>query len=230
MPVTQMMSVVGRGVIAPPGPITPQGSFLYNSASQNWGSTNAVTTTYGAYTFPDTTTGSVHTLTGTQYLISNAFGNSATLNINLWFYPALNNVIVLDEVGQAAENTNWHYTMLEIDNSNKLKGRFWGMSALQAITSTGNVNLNAWNHVYLYFNNSITTIGMSLNNETAVTQNIGSGVRHVSDTGFTHFGIGVVDTTYMVTLARYQGKFDNLSIDTSITSSTYTATKAKYGF
>jgi hypothetical protein len=202
------------------------GTLSVNGTSFNWTTTNAASPTYAAYTFPNNTSGSVHTLTGTQYVLSPQFGVAPTLNFNLWFYPTANNTIILGELGQTTENSNWHLTLLEINSSNKLKGRIWEM--LSGVTSTGSVNLNAWNHVYFYYDHGTTTFGMSLNNETPVTQ--GSVTRHVSDTGATFWGIGLYDPgTNMGSSARYQGKFDGLVINTSIVGSNYESTKSKFG-
>lgn len=203
------------------------GTLLVNGTSVAWGSTNSTTPTYAAYTFPDASTGSVHTLDGTQYVLTSTYGLALTLNFNLWFYPTSNLVNVMAELGQAVENSAWHYSMLEIDNDGRLKGRVWNMAV--GVNSVGSVNLNAWNHVHFYYDHATTTFGISLNNETPVTSNIG-GVRLTSDTGNTYWGIGLFESAYMVTTARYQGKFDILSINDSITGSNYNATKAKYGF
>ncbi len=201
------------------------GTMSVNGSSFTWGSTNASTPTYGAYTFPDESTGSVHTLNGTQYVLSRAFGVTPTVNFNLWFYPTSNNVNVISELGTAVENSAYHYSMLEIDSTGKLKGRVWQMGT--PLTSVGSVNLNAWNHVYFYYDHSNTTFGISLNNETTVVSNVG-GVRLTSDTGNTYWGIGLFESTYMVTTARYQGKFSDLSIHSTIAGSNYTATKSAY--
>ena len=202
------------------------GSLVVNGSTFSWATTNAASPTYGAYTYPDNSSGSVHTLTGTQYVLSPQFGVAPTLNFNLWFYPTANDKVILGELGQAAENSSWHLSMLEIDSSNKLKGRVWQMPS--GVTSTGSVNLNAWNHVYFYYDHATTTFGMSLNNETAVTSNIGA-VRQTSDTNHTYWGIGLYDPlTNMGSGDRYQGKFDGLVINTSIVGSNYEATKSKY--
>ena len=203
------------------------GTLLVNGSSLAWGSTNSTTPTYAAYTFPDASTGSVHTFDGTQYVLTSQYGVAPTLNFNLWFYPTSNLVNVMAELGQSTENTAWHYSMLEIDNDGRLKGRVWNMAV--GVNSVGSVNLNAWNHVHFYYDHATTTFGISLNNETPVTSNIGS-VRLTSDTNATYWGIGLYESAYMVTTARYQGKFDILSINDSITGSNYNATKAKYGF
>ncbi len=206
------------------------GTLLVNGSSLAWGSTNSTTPTYAAYTFPDTSTGSVHTFDGTKYVLTSQYGVAPTLTFNLWFYPTSNLVSVISELGQPTENSGWHYNMLEIDNDGKLKGRVWAMGV--GANSVGSVNLNAWNHVHFYYDHATTTFGISLNNETPVTSNVG-GVRLTSDTNATYWGIGLTDTNpvgYMVTGARYQGKFDILSINDSITGSNYNTTKAKYGF
>ncbi len=204
------------------------GSLSVNGSSFNWATTNATSPTYAAYTFPDSTSGSVHTLTGSQYVLSPQFGNSESLNFNLWFYPTANDVVILGELGQTTENSNWHYSMLEINSSGKLRGRVWEMTSGLAVTSTGSVNLNAWNHVHFYYEGATTTFSMSLNNETAVTR--GSVSRHPSDTNATYWGIGLTDSTNMGSSARYQGRFDGLVINTTIVGSNYNSTKAKYGF
>jgi hypothetical protein len=206
------------------------GSLVINGSTLSWATTNATVNTYAAYTYPDSTSGSVHTLTGSEYVLSPQFGVAPTLNFNLWFYPTANNTIILGELGQTTENTGWHLTMLELNSSNRLKGRVWEMGdvfPVQVVTSTGAVTLNAWNHVYFYFDNATSTFGMSLNNETPVTQVIYN--RHTSSTNHTYWGIGLTDTvTNMGSSARYRGKFDGLVIDSTITGSNYAATKAKY--
>ena len=204
------------------------GSLKIGGQTRSWTYTNATSATYGAYTYPDGTSGSLHTLTGSQYVLSEAWGATSDISFNLWFYPTANNTIILGELGQPEENSNWHLSMLEIDSTNHLKGRVWQMGGVFAepeVTSTGTATLNAWNHVYMYFNSATSTFSMSLNNETAVTQ---GGVNRNLPT-FYYWGIGLVDNQNMGSNARYQGKFDGLVIDENIANgSTYTATKAKY--
>ena len=204
------------------------GQYVFNGTPTDWAYTNSYTATYGGYVYPDNSSGSVHTLTGTQYVLSPGFTSSATICLNLWFYPTANNKVIMAELGQPAENQDFHWSVLEINSSNKLKGRVWEMGGVfnqPEVTSTGNVNLNAWNHVYLYFNNATSTFGMSLNNETPVTQD--SVNRNISNTG-TYWGIGLTDSQNMGSSARYQGKFDGLVISTTLTGSNFDATKAKY--
>ena len=201
------------------------GSLMIGASTRSWATTNATATTYGAYTYPDETSGSLHTLTGTQYVLSEGWGATSDISFNLWFYPTANDKLIIGELGQASEDSGYHYSVLEINSTNRLKGRVWEMSTFQAVTSTGTVNLNAWNHVYMYFNNTTSTLSMSLNNETAVTQ--GSVGRNIPT--LSYWGIGLTDATNMGSGARYQGKFDALVIDSNIAQgSTYTGTKAKY--
>ena len=203
------------------------GQYTFNGTLTDWAETNATVATYNAYTYPDETSGSLHTLTGTQYVRSQGFSGSATVCFNLWFYPTANNKIIIGELGQADVYGQFHYSVLEIDSTNHLKGRVWQMGGVftePEVTSIGTVTLNAWNHVYLYFNNATTTCGMSLNNEAAVTQ--GSVTRNLPE--FAYWGIGLTDAQNMGSSARYQGKFDGLVISTTLTGSNYTGTKAKY--
>ena len=200
------------------------GQYTFNGTPTSWATTNATANTYGAYTYPDGTSGSLHTLTGSEFLMSGDIGNNTVLNINLWFYPTANNVVIMGELGQPSENNNWHYSMLDIDSTNHLRGRLWEL--VGGVTSTGTVTLNAWNHAYLYYNSVTGYVGMSLNNETAVTTNTGS--RNLPDSGHTYLGIGLIDDQNLSSNARYQGKFAAPVIDTTLTGSNYTSTKAKY--
>ena len=201
------------------------GSLMIAGQTRSWAYTNATVDTYGAYTYPDETSGSLHTLTGTQYLLSEGWSATSNISFNLWFYPTANDKLIIGELGQAGENSGYHYSVLEIDSTNHLKGRVWQMTAFQAVTSTGTVTLNAWNHAYLYFDTTTSTFSMSLNNETAVTQ--GSVSRNIPT--LSYWGIGLTDGTNMGSGARYQGKFDGLVIDANIAQgSNYAASKAKY--
>jgi hypothetical protein len=203
------------------------GTLSINGQTRDWSTTNATAPTYAAYTYPDNSSGSVHTLTGTQYVLSEGWGSLTNISVNLWFYPTANNTIIIDELGQPQENGGYHYTMLEINSSNKLKGRVWEMTAMQAVTSIGSATLNSWNHVYFFFNSVTNTFSMSLNNETPVTTT--SVSRNIPF--FSYWGIGLTDSTNMGSSARYQGKFDALVIDSNLAAgSNYDATKAKYGF
>ena len=202
----------------------PLGQFTFNGTPTDWATTNATVATYGAYTYPDETSGSLHTLTGSEFLMSGDIGNNTVLNINLWFYPTANNVVIMGELGQPSENSYWHYSMLDIDSTNHLRGRLWEL--VGGVTSTGTVTLNAWNHAYLYYNSVTGYVGMSLNNETAVTTN--TGTRHLPDSGHTYLGIGLIDDQNLSSNARYQGKFAAPVIDTTLTGSNYSSTKAKY--
>jgi hypothetical protein len=160
-------------------------------------------------------------------VLSEGWGSLTNISVNLWFYPTANNTIIIDELGQPQENGGYHYTMLEINSSNKLKGRVWEMTAMQAVTSIGSATLNSWNHVYFFFNSATNTFSMSLNNETPVTTT--SVSRNIPF--FSYWGIGLTDSTNMGSSARYQGKFDALVIDSNLAAgSNYDATKAKYGF
>lgn len=201
------------------------GTLSINGDTRYWSTTNATAPTYAAYTYPDNSSGSVHTLTGTQYVLSEGWGSLTNISVNLWFYPTANNKIIIGELGQPQEDGGYHYTMLEINSSNKLKGRVWEMTAMQAVTSIGSATLNSWNHVYFFFNSATNTFSMSLNNETPVTTT--SVSRNIPF--FSYWGIGLTDSTNMGSSARYQGKFDALVIDSNLAAgSNYDATKAKY--
>ena len=202
----------------------PLGGYYSNGTLHDWSTTNATHQTYGSITFPNGTKGNVQRLSGQEYLLTQSLGSVASVNINLWFYPTDVGKILISELSNPYENAYYHYTMLEINSSGNVLGRVWQMTVPDILTSVGTVTVNAWNHLYFYYNSSTGMVGMSLNNATAVTFSFPS--RNAPAASI--FGIGVVDDTYMQVNARYQGKFDTLTIDTSITGSNYSTTVAKY--
>ena len=205
-------------------PAPSSGVYYANGTSYSWYNDGGLHPAYQSVTFPNTTTGRVQHLTGTQSLLTQPLGSLPSFNINLWFYPTSWGKTLIAELGQTLENGFYHYSMLEINASGYLRGRTWDMAALSALTSVGTVNLNAWNHLYLYYNAATSVVGMSLNNETAVTAS--SITRNAPTTSV--FGIGVVDFTSIEVNARYEGKFDKLIIDSTITGSNYATTVAKF--
>jgi hypothetical protein len=220
MPVTQIVTTTGRSTV----PVA-RGSITFNNSSSNWGTTNG--NTYGPYTYPDSSTGQIHSLTGAEYLLTGNLGSIAgSIAINLWFYPTANNTVLMNEQDTGDESPGYHYTMLEINSSNYLRGRIWPMGPVAALTSPTTVNLNAWNHVYMTYDNGSNTVLMYLNSEST---SVSATVTRTAPSS-TFIGIGTSDLTQIETGSRYSGKFDDLRISTLGQSSTYNATKAKYGF
>lgn len=217
MPVSQLITTAGRNSA---GAVLPQGSFLVNGVSKTWAYTNSLVQTYGSYTFPDTSTGSLHTLDGSNCVISESLGSFGTIAINLWFYPTSANTIIMSEFGAGDELAGYHYTMMEISSSSVLHARAWP-GGPPGITCGNTVNLNAWNHVYYFYDAG--TLSVSLNNGTAATGSITRG-----PPASTFLAIGVSDSTNLVTSARYIGKFNDLNVS-STAGSTWLSIKSKYG-
>lgn len=216
MPVTQLITTAGRGN----GLILPQGSFLSNGVNKIWAYTNATRRTYSSYTFPDTSVDSLHTLLGDECVISESLGAFGDIGINLWFYPTANSVSLMSELDVGDETSSYHYTIFEINNSNRLLARIWPMTQFQAM-DCGTVTLNAWNHVNLFY--SAGSVNVSLNGATGVT----ASVSRDAPTS-TFISIGYNDTTNMGYGARYQGKFYDLRI-TSTPGTTWSPPNTRYG-
>lgn len=234
MPVSQLITTVGRsagGGGGGGGPVAAD--ILFDSDTGSWtgyGTTLGSSVgllSYEAYTYPDTSTGNIYNFTGTQYLYSPNLGNPnawtanlGTITVDLWFYPTANGIQVLSETNQT-DMSNYHYTVLEINSTGNVLARFYnGPTA----TSDNTVTLNQWNHVYWaenwvgghYFdvNGQTTNTGLTYNRSAPSTE---------------FFSIGDYDITNMGNTGRFQGKVGKLNIHDSLVSSTFLATKAKYG-
>lgn len=183
------------------------------------------------YTYPDSSyTGKTRNFTGTEWMISPNLGiggawvtNANAITVDLWFYPTANNIQILSELGEQSITAFWHYSMLEIDSSGYLKGRFYSGSAM---TSATPVDLNQWNHVYI----TEDTQGghtMELNGQGTGVQN---PVYYRSSPGATseYFAIGIGDSTNIVTTNPFQGKVGYLNIHDYVAPSTYSGTVGRF--
>lgn len=217
MPVTQIISVVGK---------TPTilGEYTFNGSAYNWGMADS--SRYQSYVFPDSSSGFIYNLNGVQYVSTQGLGSQNQLTVNLWFYPLLNSVILMNESNAVDEYGGYHYSTMEINSTSYLRSRTWPTGAGSALTSASPVNLNAWNHVCWSYDSG-TGLTVSLNG--AAGQNM-SVTREQPDNTF--LGIGKTDTTNIEpgNNYRYQGYVSDLVVSTSSTASTYLTTKSKYGF
>lgn len=237
MPASQLLTTVGRSGGGGGGGGGPVAADIYfDSDTGLWSgygaalSGSTATATYGAYTYPDTSSGNVYTFTGTQSLYSPNLGNAnawtanlGTIAINLWFYPTANGIQVLSESDRQDVVTGYHYTVLEINSTGNVLARFWSGSTA---TSTNAVTLNQWNHVYW----AADWIGGHYFDVNGVTTNTGLVYTRSSPGNTTEFfSIGDYDSTNMGNTGRFQGKIGKLNIHDSLVGSTFLATKAKYG-
>lgn len=184
-----------------------------------------------AYTYPDGSyTGKTRDFTGTEWMISMNLGiggawqnNANAITVDLWFYPTANNIQILSELGEQTISSGYHYTVLEIDSSGYLKGRFYNGTPM---TSSTTVYLNQWNHAYITEDNQGGHV-LELNGVGTGAQN---PVYFRSSPGVTseYFAIGYQDITAMVTTNPFQGKIGYLNIHDYVASSTYANTVGKF--
>ena len=120
---------------------------------------------------------------------------------------------------------SWHYSALEINSNNTVSGKLWNGTVL---TSTDTVTLNAWNHIYLYYDHANTQLGLRINNGTAVVSNAYSRASNYAGGGNVLFVMGLSDVTYMNNTLRYQGHLGELRINNWMAPSSYWSGAKKY--
>jgi hypothetical protein len=201
------------------------GDYLWDTAPESYtrpsGGTDPVLT---SLLMPDnSTTKNVHVFSGTNYISTQGHG-IALFYFNIWFYPTSNHVGLMAEQGGPVENTVYYYNALEIGLSGNINASVWTGSSPATIVSSGSVTLNAWNHLYFYYNNLSTEMGISLNNATTQTTTV---TRSGPDTSYFLFGSNC--STYITSNARFQGKLGDVTGSTYIAGSNYNDTKTVYG-
>lgn len=204
----------------PPGPV---GTLIWDGVPESYlrptGGTDPVLT---ALLMPDnSTTKDVHVFGGTDY-ISTPGQATGNFYFNIWFYPTTNNVGLMSEQGSEFENTGYYYNMLEIDATGGVNVNVWNGGSITTFAIVGPVNLNAWNHIYYYYDG--TNLGASLNNN-----GVSSTVATRSAPSTSYFSFGANCSTFVSSNARFQGTLGDVVISSTTPGSNYNDTKATYG-
>jgi hypothetical protein len=190
---------------------------------------------WNTITYANGTTGHTYDFTGTEYLYSPILTGaldawtSGDIAVGMWFYPTANNIQVLAETNNIDLVSGYHCSILEIDSSNKMVGRFWPFgsdpSKPPAIISTDSVNLNAWNYVHLRSIGGSLYMGLN-----GVSQGYGSGLAAYAGPGptSTRFAIGPGDTTSVSNSNPFQGKIGQIRISDTDIGDWYATERSKY--
>ena len=203
----------------------PVGGYFWDITNESYtrpsGGNNPV---LSSLLMPDNaTTKNVHVFNGTNY-ISTQGHSVASFYFNIWFYPTINNVGLMSEQGGPVENTVYFYNALEIGVSGNINASVWTGTSTTTIVSSGSVTLNAWNHLYFYYINGSTQMGVSLNNATIQTTTV---TRDGPVTSYFTFGANCA--TYITSNARFQGTLGDVTGSSYIAGSSYNDTKTVYG-
>lgn len=186
----------------PPAP-QPVGVYAWNGAMTPWYSQSNPTPADSPVIFPDGFQSSALTFSNT-WTVSQNLGLCNEIEVQMWIYPTSNNCIIVTEQGQAAENTGYHYAMIEIDSSNRIKARSWPQNGPQALTSDP-ITINAWHHIY--FRHSSGTARLEVDGVLVGTDNYAR-----SAPGNSFIGIGSYSITGITSNNRYQGRIHNVQI------------------
>lgn len=218
----------------PPPPPPPAGvDFFYAGDQDNWFGFGGTLTagTYSdpppanpAYLYPDGSyTGKTRNFTGTEWMASTNLSiggawSSTAITINFWFYPTAYGVQLMSECDHPDVTTGYHYSMLEIDNTGYVHGRFYSTGyPLSSIVSNLPVALNRWNHVYMTeFPNGDHSF--ELNGVPTNGNYSGSRTKPFPE----YFVIGLSDSTSLnAASGGFQGKIGYLTISDYQASSTF---------
>jgi hypothetical protein len=215
-------SIIGSSFVSGPANPYPAGTYVLNGSTYSYTYAFGSNPTYPkntSYKFPNETTSNVIELKYDSWQTTNSLGSLNNFFINLWFYPSSYNREIMSEVD--GPSPAYYYNMLEIDSSGYVKAGVWNGGSISSITSTNKVILDAWNHVYFYFNSG--TLGVEVNG-IATT---GTSITR-SGPGTSFFAFGYQTTSNMGSSAPYWGYLDGLEVYSSSHSSNYSSTKSKY--
>lgn len=248
-------AIIGSSVGSLPEPISSKWFLMnsddpdrgYNNTTDWWYSSltgggpyinsvlSAPPPTWTSYTYPDGSNGHVYEFDGVnKYLFSPNLAQASSwpnnsITIDYWFYPTSNGIQLLSECNSSEfVYLTYHYSVLEINNTNNIYAKFWDGPYL---TSSNEVTLNQWNHIY-FTENIQGDHDFKLNG--IPTYNNPNYIRTKPTNPFSlgddeYFVIGYNDVTNMGNTNRFQGKVGLLKITNSVVVSTFGSTKTKFG-
>ena len=214
------------------GIVSTVGQYVYDSNTYNYyaayNNTNLTYPKSTSYRFPDETQSNVIEFDGNSYQFTQPLGVNDSFFINLWIYPLSNNRAILAETnsGSEAGSLTYYYNMMEIDSSGYVRAGVYNGTPIASVTSPNQVTLNAWNHIYFYYDRSESsgTIHLEVNGGTAATQ---SSVNR-SGPGSSYYALGLGTATSITTSAYFLGYMHNLETHDSLHGSNYEIFKSKY--
>jgi len=141
-----------------------------------------------------------------DYVVTPNIGASMPTNdvtLELWFKANAAGVIAT-ELGQAAINTGWHDSQIEILSTGEVRVRVWPLTSV----SLGFVTFGSWNHAVVRYNTSTSTLDGLLNG--IVSSSTVVGARSKSATYY--YAFGATDGTNLGSGAYFNGTIDEVRI------------------
>lgn len=131
-----------------------------------------------------------------NYVLSNSltslYTNDST-TLSIWF-QAYGPGVVISEVGQAAVNTGWHDSQIEVLPSGEVRARVWSLPSV----SLGSVPLDgSWHHAVLRYSDPSDTLDGFLDGVEAAADVIGDRQRPAEFGNQQYYALGSRDTTHL---------------------------------
>lgn len=127
-----------------------------------------------------------------------------SITLEAWIYPTASGV-VFSEVGQAAINSGWHDSQMEILSSGEIKVGFW-VGSEQGI-SLGTYSFEEWYHVVMTFDDGDNDIKGYVDGELQ-----GEGTLDKLYPPALWYGIGAADSTNLGDGTYFDGIIDNIAV------------------
>ena len=141
----------------------------------------------------------------TSNLVSNF--SDETVTASVWF-KANNAGVILDELGQATPDINWHDSQIEILATGEVKVRVWSLTSV----SLGSVNFGEWHHVVLRYNKTTSNLDGFLDGVESVADVSGNRNAPWENGRELYYAFGHSDTTKISSGNFFAGLIDDMRI------------------
>lgn len=217
-------AIIGSAIYSGPVNIYPVGQFNWNGTPSNYSYTSAIdptNITNISYKFPNNTTANTTSYDGSSYQSTYSLGPITNYWFDFWVYPTAFNRAILTEMDNNT-GAGYYYNMLEIDNNGRIYAGVWNGGNITSFVTTDKLTLNAWNHIYFYYNGSTLNVEINGGSTASTSAIIRSGP------GNSFIGVGYYSATSMFTSNQFQGYIETIYASSTSVASRYNSTKSKY--
>lgn len=216
-------AIIGSAFYSGGGNVTPVGKFSWDGVLSNFSYSSGMPgdVSNQSYNFSNETTANTTSYNGNAYQSTYSLGPVTSFWIDFWVYPTSLGRAILTEMDNNT-GPGYYYNMLEIDNDGHIYAGIWNGGNITNLVTTDKVTVNAWNHIYFYYNG--TTINVEINGGAPASTS--AIIR--SGPGNSFFAVGFYSVTAMFTSNPFQGYIETIYASPTSVASRYNSTKSKY--
>lgn len=142
-----------------------------------------------------------------NYILTPSLGSPPqSVSLAAWIYAGAAGGVVFSEIGQAAINSGWHDSQVEVETDGTVKVCIW-TGGLSCVNATASLGFNQWHHVALIYDAVSGTL-------TGYYDGVAGGSSSLAKLypGTLYYAIGAIDSTSPGNGVYFNGYIDDVRI------------------